>query len=142
MTHMIQINRLEDTTLWKCLEQNNNASANRLAANLVQICQEASERMKAMPAYAPQYTLHDERHLLRTTELMALILGPQNSKLNIVELTLLILAAFFHDQGMVPSQKQYLTMRGTSIRTMTVGGITQMVTPWNGPYLSRTKKIG
>ncbi len=66
--------------------------------------------MKAMSAYAPQFTLHDDRHLLRTTELMALVLGPGVAQLNALELALSLLAAFFHDQGMVLSQNELSTL--------------------------------
>ena len=108
MSKVIQIDKIEDTSLWKQLNKQNTT----LAGNLVGICNEAAERMKAMSAYAPQYTLHDETHLLRTTELMSYVLG--GTKLNTVELALLILSAFFHDQGMVPTQKKYETIQGDS----------------------------
>jgi hypothetical protein len=35
-----------------------------------------------MPTYAPQYTLHDEVHLLNVTELMAKVLGDILEQLN------------------------------------------------------------
>lgn len=111
MTQVMKISRLEDTTLWKCLTKHGADLPHGFPGILVTVCQEASERMKAVPAYMPQYTLHDERHLLRTTELMALILGSKISELNGVELALLILAAFFHDQGMVPSDTEYSEMQ-------------------------------
>lgn len=108
MSKVIQIDKIEDTSLWKQLNKKNKT----LAGNLVGICNEAADRMKAMSAYAPQYTLHDETHLLRTTELMSYVLG--GTKLNTVELALLILSAFFHDQGMVLTQKEYETIQSDS----------------------------
>jgi hypothetical protein len=69
--------------------------------------------MKAMAGYAPQYTLHDERHLLRTTELMSLLLGDEAKKLNEIELGLLILSAFFHDQGMLPTESDLSLLRNS-----------------------------
>ncbi|MCJ7560253.1 hypothetical protein MUO79_06500, partial [Candidatus Bathyarchaeota archaeon] len=107
MTKTMPVNTLTDTTLWKLLDGQTSQDAKQLASNLVAICAEAAERMKAMPAYAPQYTLHDETHLLRTTELMAYVLGATRSKLSTVELGLLILSAFFHDQGMVPTAEEH-----------------------------------
>ena len=81
--------------------------AKSIAAVLPSICNEAYQRMKAFPSLHPQYTLHDETHLLRVTELMALILGEEMlKKLNPVEITLLILAAHFHDQGMVLDESE------------------------------------
>jgi len=98
MTRTIQATRVEDALLWKYLSEKDSG----LSANVAALCEEADDRMKSLPAYAPQYTLHDERHLLRTTELMGLILDSEAKRLNVVELALLILSAFFHDQGMVP----------------------------------------
>lgn len=58
--------------------------------------------MRGFASTHPQYTLHDEVHLLRVTELMARVLGSDGlAMLNPVEIALLILAAHFHDQGMV-----------------------------------------
>ncbi len=107
---IMPLNSLEDTTLWKHLKDRGDSISNFLATNLISVCGEASERMKAMPAFAPQYTLHDEAHLLRTTELMSFVLGKMLDVLNPVEITLLILAAHFHDQGMVPDAEEYNVM--------------------------------
>lgn len=43
-----------------------------LAPNVATLCTEAIDRIKAMYTYTPQYTLHDDQHFLRTTELMGL----------------------------------------------------------------------
>lgn len=103
MSKVIEVDKIENTRLWKQLNKQNN----QLAQGLLGVCNEAMDRMKAMPTYMPQYTLHDETHLLRTTELMAHVLGETKLKLNTVELALLILSAFFHDQGMVPTAEEY-----------------------------------
>ncbi len=112
MSNVIQIDKLQDTTLWKTLDGHSEELGKHLASSCIDVCAEASNHMKAMPTYAPEFTLHDERHLLRTTELMALVLGSQCAELNIAELTLLILAAFFHDHGMVPTEKDYVAIQG------------------------------
>ncbi len=104
---IMPLNSLEDTMLWKHLNACGDSMSNFLAANVLTVCGEASERMKAMPSFAPQHTLHDESHLLRTTELMSLVLGEILDTLNPVEIALLILAAHFHDQGMVPDEEEY-----------------------------------
>src|SRR5688572_26655904 len=47
------------------------------------------------------YTLHDANHALRVVVLMGRIIAPEvRSSLNVVELVLLILAAYGHDVGM------------------------------------------
>lgn len=103
----MQVNSLEDTVLWKYLKAQGNATSDFLAANVLTVCGEACERMKAMSVFAPQLTLHDQAHLLRTTELMSLVLGKILDVINPVEIALLILAAHFHDQGMVPDEEEY-----------------------------------
>lgn len=110
MTPIIKASKVEETCLWKVLSERDSEDARSLSANVSTLCGEATDRMKAMCAYAPQYTLHDDRHLLRTTELMGLILGSEAEKLNDVELALLIFSAFFHDQGMVLSDGEFQSL--------------------------------
>lgn len=99
MTRVIQIGKVEETRLWLALSDSSDDDAKAIASNVALLCQEAAERMKAMHGYAPQYTLHDDRHLLRVTELMACVLGPDLDQLNTVELALLILSAFSMTKG-------------------------------------------
>lgn len=106
-SNRMQLKTLEDTTLWKRLNGLGDSISTYLSSNLLVICKDACDRMKAMPSFAPNYTLHDETHLLRTTELMALILGKVLPTLNPVEIALLILSAHFHDQGMIPNVEEY-----------------------------------
>lgn len=103
----MQLKTLKDTTIWKRLNEMGDSNSTYLSSNLLVICKDACDRMKAMPIYAPNYTLHDETHLLRTTELMALILREVLTTLNPVEIALLILSAHFHDQGMIPDVEEY-----------------------------------
>lgn len=69
--------------------------------------------MKGMSVFHPQFTLHDDTHLLRVTELMAKLLPKQvlDEVLNPVEIALLILAAHYHDTGMVPDAEDARTIR-------------------------------
>jgi hypothetical protein len=110
MTRVVQVTRVQETRLWKILSEQGGEDARLLSANVLSLCDEAIDRMKAMSAYARQYTLHDDRHLLRTTELMGILLGSRVAQLNVVELALLILSAFFHDQGMVLSERELLAL--------------------------------
>lgn len=111
MSRIVQVTKVQDTCLWKILSKHEDQDAHTLSTNIVNLCDEAIERMKAMYAYAPQYTLHDDRHLLRVTVLMGLILDSEAENLNVIELTLLILSAFFHDQGMVLTKNEYLSLK-------------------------------
>lgn len=104
---VINLKSVEETRLFKKLKkleshQEYGNDAKKLSNNLIQICKVASDRMKLCPSFLSQFTLHDEVHLLRVTELMALIIPDEvQDKLNPVEIALLILAAFHHDQGMI-----------------------------------------
>ena len=49
----------------------------------------------------PNYTLHDEKHVLNVIYTMGAILGDQIDNLSTGEIELLILAAALHDIGMV-----------------------------------------
>ena len=104
---IINVKRIEETVLWKKLKSIDDANLTPLVEQLPIICEEAADRMKAMPATSPQYTLHDESHFLRVVELMAMVLGESIEQLNSIELCLLILTAYFHDQGMVMSENEY-----------------------------------
>ena len=70
---------VRETRLWKRLSQPFADSAcNNLSLTLAQllpdVCRIASDRMKLMPAFHPEFTLHDDTHLLRVTELMARVM--------------------------------------------------------------------
>ena len=104
---------LEQTRLMARLKQPfTDPGSTELAAKLVQvlpgICKIAADRMKLMPALHGEFTLHDEVHLLRVTELMAKVMPERvlSNVLNPVEIALLILSAYFHDSGMIPDTKE------------------------------------
>lgn len=100
---------VQDTTLWRKLHsgfgEEEAETCLALSAIVIKACEIATSRIKQFPYYHHQYTLHDQIHLLRVTELMALVLGEEIGNLNPYEISLLILAAHFHDQGMVPESK-------------------------------------
>lgn len=57
----------------------------------------------------PEYTLHDPAHGIRVLENMGKIIPPKTLKqLNIIELSILIYAAYLHDIGMAASQNELL----------------------------------
>jgi hypothetical protein len=89
---------VRETTLWKRLSQPFvDSKSSELSVTLAQvlpdICWIASDRMKLMPAFHPEFTLHDDTHLLRVTELMAQVMPARvlEKVLNPVEIALLIL---------------------------------------------------
>ena len=103
MATALGVRTLQETKLWRRLEARittDGELAKSLTANLPQICDEASNRAKRFAGLHTQYTLHDETHFLRVTQLMGYLI-PDAVVLNSLELALLILAAYFHDQGIV-----------------------------------------
>lgn len=106
---------LEHTELYKRLETLA-AETHHLAGlpgNVRDICRDAANRLKEFAVQHPQFTLHDETHCVRVVVLMGHVLGPTLSQLNAVEIALLVLAAFFHDQGMVIDASELESLRGT-----------------------------
>jgi hypothetical protein len=102
----LNLHSIQDTKLWRHLNAvfpGDDRTASVLASDLIGICEEAADRMRAFPSLHRQFTLHDEKHLLRVTELMGMVVPEDvlRNVLNPIEITLLILSAFFHDQGMV-----------------------------------------
>ena len=94
---------LQDTALFtrlKQLEAEGNCPPG-LSGNVLTICGEAADRLKFFPAIHGQFTLHDETHCLRVVQLMAHVADGLLTQLNAIEIALLILSAYFHDQGMV-----------------------------------------
>lgn len=109
---------VRETTLWKRLSQPFvDSKSNELSVTLAQvlpdICRIASDRMKLMPAFHPEFTLRDDTHLLRVTELMAQVMPPRvlEKVLNPVEIAVLILAAHFHDLGMIVDAQEASQIR-------------------------------
>lgn len=105
MSQVIPVARVEDTLLYKELLKRDNIHS--FIANIPTLCEEASSRATQIPRFFAEYTLHDKTHFLRVTEIMASVLGDTLEQLHSLEIGLLILAAFYHDQGMVVSSEEY-----------------------------------
>jgi len=72
----------------------------------------AFQRTKIILRHMGEFTLHDGDHLFRVLALMERIIGgDQVQYLEIPELMLLILACFFHDIGMAPSETEVLAWK-------------------------------
>ena len=104
---LLNINSIVDTTLWKTISGLNEGTSKFLAGNISSIADEAFNRMKLVNINFSEYTLHDSEHLLRVIEIASKLLGEGLSNLNSVEISLLILSALMHDQGMILPIDQY-----------------------------------
>ncbi len=99
---------IRSTSLFKKLQESGSRPLS--PDNVAALCEEAARHMSHMPAFHPQFTLHDSKHLLNVTALMNTILPPAHP-LNALEIALLILAAHFHDCGMVPDEPELVASR-------------------------------
>lgn len=98
---VIQIESVKDTTLYKNLLEQDDPQLNALVNSIPDICEISTDRIKLLPKYLGEYTLHDKTHFIRVTELMSYVLQDQLQELNGLEKILLVLSAFYHDIGMM-----------------------------------------
>lgn len=96
---------LEDTAIWKTyVSLSSPNSTQTVWAH--QVYESAVTYLKDVRHFFPNYTLHDETHVLNVLDAMAGILGDQIVKLSKGEAELLLLAACLHDLGMVYTQEE------------------------------------
>lgn len=96
---------LEDTELWKAYKSKIN-SEDRRCLWVKEIYGAAANYLLDVRKTFPNYTLHDETHILNVLEAMGGLLGDQISLLTVGEMELLILAASLHDLGMVYTEEE------------------------------------
>lgn len=97
--------KLEDTELWKAYKTKNNSDASR-SLWVEKIYEAAANYLLDVRKTFPNYTLHDETHILNVLDGMGGLLGDQISLLSVGEMELLILAASLHDLGMVYTEEE------------------------------------
>ncbi len=104
---VIKIESLKETNLYKELLKRNNEDTKTFVTNILTLCEEACDRATQIPKFFSEYTLHDKTHFLRVSELMSYVLGSTVNELNDIEIGLLLLSAFYHDQGMFIDADEY-----------------------------------
>jgi hypothetical protein len=75
-------------------------------ANVQKLTEHAAALLKVVRDVFPTYTMHDEQHALNVVALMGRLAGPRIEQMVPLEAALLILAAYFHDIGMVYSAEE------------------------------------
>lgn len=105
---------LEDTALWKTYVDR--VSDDR-SSWVHKIYDDSTSYLKDVRRTFPNYTLHDETHVLNVLDAMAGILGDQISQLSESEAELLIMAACLHDLGMVYTEKEKKRCFGDKTKT-------------------------
>lgn len=96
---------LEDTAIWKTYVSLLPKDSTRVVW-AHQIYEAAVTYLKDVRRFFPNYTLHDETHVLNVLDAMAGILGDQIVQLSRGETELLLLSACLHDLGMVYTQEE------------------------------------
>lgn len=91
--------KLHDTALWKTYQSK--APSVKRYEWIDEVYNTAVTWLKQIPYTFPNYTLHDEEHILNVMAAIAGVLGNQINQLSLGECELLILASAFHDIGMV-----------------------------------------
>jgi len=98
--------KLEETELWKLYMKKVPEKDSRRRIWVKEVYENAVTYLKHVYDTFPNYTLHDETHVLNVIYAMGAILGDQIDCLSIGEVELLILAAALHDIGMVYDEKE------------------------------------
>lgn len=105
--------KLEETKLYKELERRcgkgeaNPLSDIELMSSVTKTSREMSNVLNRTCANFPDYTLHDEGHAVRVILLMGQLMGEETiSTLSVVDISLLILAAYAHDLGMAVGREK------------------------------------
>ncbi|MDO4732276.1 MAG: ATP-binding protein [Bacillota bacterium] len=104
---------IEDTRLWKELEtrlQTTDSGKPQVSSGFYEAVKKVCDRGRALAGYIsvffPQFTLHDETHIINVCEWMAKLLGDNIDKLHNEELALLLMSACCHDIGMAVSSDE------------------------------------
>lgn len=78
--------------------------AKSLSVAAKKLVNEVTSHQKRVIKIMPEYDLHDEEHLSKVEEIMALYIGKENlNEFSYIDLFLLVMAAWLHDCGMAPS---------------------------------------
>lgn len=102
------IARLKKTTLFqKFLEKEDLLEEHEISKNIISVVREIAPLLERIPENMPEFTLHNANHSAKVVELMGKIIPSDTlNHLNIIELSVLIYAAYLHDIGMTASRDE------------------------------------
>lgn len=98
--------RLERTVLFQALyaREEQTQAGHEISEQVKKVVAHVAPLLARVPEKMPEFTLHDPNHGAKIVELMAQILpADTRERLNVVELSTLIYAAYLHDLGMTCS---------------------------------------
>jgi molecular chaperone HtpG len=100
------VERLERTVLFQTLykREKEAGEGHEISERVKAVVAHVAPLLERVPERMPEFTLHDPNHGAKVVELMAQILpADTRERLNVVELSTLIYAAYLHDLGMTCS---------------------------------------
>ncbi|RXA19455.1 chaperone protein [Methanosarcina sp. MSH10X1] len=102
------IARLKKTILFqKLLEKEDLLEEYEVSKNIISVIREIAPLLERIPENMPEFTLHNANHSAKVVELMGKIIPSDTlNHLNIIELSILIYAAYLHDIGMTASRDE------------------------------------
>ena len=102
------IQRLQQTDLFqKLLEKEKLLGKHTISENIISVVSEVAPLLERIPENMPEFTLHNAHHSAKVVELMGKIIPSDTlEQLNIIELSILIYAAYLHDIGMTASRDE------------------------------------
>jgi len=102
------IARLKPTLLFKRLDEKENlVEDHEISENVISVVREIAPLLERIPENMPEFTLHDANHSAKVVELMGKIIPSDTlDHLNIIEISILIYAAYLHDIGMTASRDE------------------------------------
>lgn len=106
-------NPIKRTTLYKCLQEKCEKSGHPEVLALVsEVGDFAIMRLKTVIKNMPEYTLHDETHIVNMLTILGKIIPLSTMQnLSTPDLLMLILSVFLHDIGMAPEEKYILAWK-------------------------------
>lgn len=97
-----------NTELWKLLKEK--VEVEKLSTDFLDavghICAKGIILSKDIIRFFPNFTLHDEVHIVNVCEWMVRLLGERKNELSACEAALLVMSACCHDVGMAVSREQ------------------------------------
>jgi len=106
--------RLPTSAVYSVLKEkcNNDATGHQVLELVDNATYYAYQRTKSIIRHMGEFTLHDGDHLFRVLSLQERLLSDgQLHSLNVPELMLMILSAFFHDIGMAPDEQDVIAWK-------------------------------
>lgn len=102
------IARLKRTLLFKKLDEKENLlEDHEISENIISVVRKIAPLLERIPENMPEFTLHNANHSAKVVELMGKIIPSDTlDHLNIIEISILIYAAYLHDIGMTASRDE------------------------------------